>query len=156
MTDPSDALRSFQQVILTGSMSLQRGALDPNLFVHLDQPNDRARFTYVRLNGTTVMALVIFALTEPMEGLPCFQVGYAVPEAYRNKGYAKSIVQAAMAELKHGLCRSHPNAEFYVEAVVGTDNVASNRVAALTISTTPHPITDEVSGSPAFHYTRKV
>ena len=49
-----------------------------------------------------------------------------------------------------------PLAAFCIEAVVGTDNEPSKRVAAATISADPVPITDEFSGLPALHYVRKV
>jgi hypothetical protein len=157
MTDPSDAMISFQQGLAAGEIPLQKGALDPDIFVHLDRPNGLTRFTYVRLNHQTVVALVMFVITDPLDGIPCFQIGYAVPEAYRGQGYAKSIVKAGIAELKNGLSRAHPaGAPFYVEAVVGIDNEASKRVAEATISTTPDAVTDSVSGLPALHYVRKV
>lgn len=156
MTDPSDALASFQQALLNGQMRLQRGALDPDLFLHFDRPDGvTARLTYVRLDRQTVTALAMFAMVDPMDGLPCYQVGYAVPEAYRGEGRAKSVVEAAIAELRHGLLRNNIST-FYVEAIVGTDNEASKRVAVTTISATPVAVTDEVSGLPALHYTRKV
>jgi hypothetical protein len=79
-----------------------------------------------------------------------------VPEAERGKGWGKQIVAAAIAELKNGLSRAHPGATFYVEAVVGLHNVASQHVAAAVISNTPKQITDSVSGLPALHYMRKV
>jgi hypothetical protein len=54
MTDPSDALKSFQQALVDGEIQLQRGQIDPGLFVHLDRPNGQPRFTYVRLQRQTV------------------------------------------------------------------------------------------------------
>jgi len=90
-----------------------------------------------------------------MHGLPCFQVGVAVPEAYRGKGHAKSIVAAAIAELRHGLSRNKISS-FYVEAIVSIDNEPSKRVAEATTSATPVAVTDEVSGLPALHYVRKI
>jgi len=36
MTDPFGGLMSFQQGLLNGEISLQAGALDPDLFVHAD------------------------------------------------------------------------------------------------------------------------
>jgi hypothetical protein len=156
MTDPSEAMRLFQQALAVGQIPLQKGDLDQSLFMHVDQPNGHTRFTYVRLNGLTVVALVMFVVVDPLDGLPCFQIGYAVPEAYRGQGQAKGVVRAGIAELKNGLSRAHPGATFYVEAVVGSDNEASKRVAESTISTTPDAITDSVSGLPALHYVRKV
>lgn len=156
MTDSFDALTSFQQALLDGKVSLRAGELDPDLFLHVDHPTPGVpRLTYVRLDRQSVTALANMVRTEPMDGLPCFQVGVAVPEAYRGKGHAKSVVAAAMAELRHGLSRNKISS-FYVEAVVSTDNEPSKRVAKATISSTPVAITDEVSGLPALHYVRKI
>jgi RimJ/RimL family protein N-acetyltransferase len=155
MTDPLNALKSFQQALLLGGIQLQRGGVDRELFVHLDEPNGMPRFTYVRLQRQTVTAFVELVICDPIEGTPCFQIGYAVPESYRSQGRAKSAVSAAIAELKHGLARI-PIQTFYVEAIVGADNKASQRVAAETISATPDAVTDQVSGLPALHYVRKI
>jgi hypothetical protein len=155
MTDPFDALTSFQQALLDGEITLQAGELDPHLFLHVDHPTGVPRFSYVRIDGQSVTALAIMVATEPMHGLPCFQVGVAVPEAYRGKGRAKSVVAAAIAELMHGLSRNKISS-FYVEAIVSIDNEPSKRVAESTISATPVAVTDEVSGLPALHYVRKI
>src|ERR1700688_154579 len=91
MTDPFDALTSFQQALLNGEISLRAGELDPDLFLHVDHPTGSVpRFTYVRLDRQSVTALAIMVPVEPMHGLPCFHAGVAVPEAHRGKGYAKS------------------------------------------------------------------
>jgi hypothetical protein len=140
---------------LNGEISLQVGKLDPDLFLHVDRANGKPRFTYVRLDHQSVTAFANIIATEAMKGLPCFQVGVAVPEAHRGKGHAKSIVAAAIAELSHGLSRNQISS-FYVEAVVGVDNEPSKRVAASTISAVPVGITDEVSGLLALHYVRRV
>jgi len=156
MTDPFDALTSFQQALLDGEISLHPAELDADLFLHVDKPAPGvSRLTYVRLDRQLVTALAIMVQTEPMNGLPCFQAGVAVPEAYRGKGRAKSVVAAAIAEMKHGLSRNKVSA-FYVEAIVGTHNEPSKRVAEATISATPKAVTDEVSGLPALQYVRKI
>jgi hypothetical protein len=155
MTDPMDALVSFQQALLDGEISLRPGDLDAELFVYADDAAGVPRITYVRLDGKTVKAFVNAVLTEPIEGLPCFQLGVAVPVQYRNKGYAKSTLAAAIAELQHGLARNKIPS-FYVEGIVSVDNEPSKRASAATISTTPKPITDQGSGLPALQYLRKV
>lgn len=43
MTDPTDALTSFQQVLLAGEIDLQRGSADRELYVHSDWPNGELR-----------------------------------------------------------------------------------------------------------------
>jgi hypothetical protein len=155
MTDPFDSLISFQRALSEGEMQVQRGAIDSKLFVHVDQPEGTARFTYVYLQRGSVTALAIFVLTEPIEGIPCFQLGVAVPVAYRGQGRAKKVVDAAIIEMKNGLARNKISA-FYVEAIVGAHNDPSQHVAAATISSAPKAITDEFSGLPAFQYLRRI
>lgn len=101
------------------------------------------------------MALAIMVGTEPLKGLPCFQMGVAVAKAYRRKGHGKRIVAAAIAELKHGLSRNKIPS-FYVEAIVSVDNAPSKRVAEATISTSSVAVTDEFSRLPALQYLMKV
>lgn len=155
MTDPYDALKSFQQAYLNGQIQLKRGDIDRELFVHVDHPTGTPRFTYVKLEGQTVTALVMLVVCEPLSGVPCFQVGYAVPAAYRGEGRAKNAVAAAIAELKQGLARNKIST-FYMEGIVGADNEASKRVAAATISNAPAEVTDCFSGLPALQYLRKI
>jgi hypothetical protein len=155
MTDPFEALTSFQKAFNDRELQLQRGEIDRELFVHADRPQGETRLTYARVQRKTVTALAIAVLTEPIEGIPCFQLGVAVPEAYRGEGRAKGIVEAAIVEMKSGLARNKIHA-FYVEAIVGAHNEPSRRVAATTISDAPVQVTDEFSGLPAFQYLRKV
>lgn len=155
MTDPSDALSVFQAQLVSGHLPLQRCALDADLFVLVDEPNGKPRFTYLRLQDKAITAIVMLVVVDPIDGTPCFNIGYAVPESHRNQGLAKNTVSAAIKELKNGLS-SAGIAAFYVEAIVGTDNQASQRVAESTISGTPAHITDGVSGHPALQYLRKI
>jgi len=155
MTDPTNALQSFQQALLRGGIQLQPGVLDRDIYVYFDRPKGGSRFTYVRLEDTTVTAFVEFASCEAIEGTPCFAIGYAVREAHRNQGRAKNAIRAAISELQNGLGRIGLSV-FYVEAIVGADNKPSQRVAEQVISDTPAPVTDQVSGLPAFRYVWKV
>jgi|SRR5215471_20134818 len=156
ITDPTQGLVSFQRALKAGSITnLQRGALDPTIYMHFDEPNGEPRFTYVRLEGKTVTALVMLARVESLQGLPCFQIGYAVPDEYRKQGRAQSAIEAAIAELQAGLARNGIST-FYVEAVVGADNEPSKRVAEKAISASPKAITDQFSGEAALHYVKHV
>lgn len=156
MTDPHDSLPSFQRALRNGELTVQRGELDRDLIVHLDQPAPGInRMTYAKLDGKNVVGLVQMVPAEFLNGLPCFQAGVAVAKKYRRKGHAKLLVAAAIAEMKHGLARAKINS-FYVEAIVSVDNEPSKRVAAATISRTPSAVTDELSGLPALQYVLKV
>ncbi|HXO04858.1 MAG TPA: GNAT family N-acetyltransferase [Candidatus Sulfotelmatobacter sp.] len=155
MTDPSTALQSFQQELIRGGIQLRPGALDKNLYLYVDNPKGETRFTYVKLKGRrTVTAFVEFATCEPIEGKPCFAIGYAIPEVYRKQGRAKEAVSAAISEMRHGFGRI--GMVFYVEAIVGADNKASQHIAEQLISDKPEAITDHISGLPAFRYLLKI
>lgn len=155
MTDPSDALISFQQAYLTGKIPLQKGELDPNVYVHMDRPNGEIRLTYVRLIDRAVTAIVIFVQCDPLENLPCFSIGYAVPEPFRRKGLAKTTIRSAIEEMKMGLKRNGVSS-FYIEAIVGDNNEASRSLAEQTISKTSKSVVDQFSGQAAQQYLLKV
>lgn len=153
MTDPSDALVSFQKAFKLGRIRVRQCKLDRSLYVYDDVAEGTPRSTYVTLEGKTVTALVILGVWEPIDETPCFCIGYAVPVKYRNQGRAKKAVNAAIAELKHA---QPVNSPFFVEAIVGADNKASQRVAEHCISDTPVAVTDQNSGLPAFQYVLRV
>ncbi|HWO30652.1 MAG TPA: hypothetical protein VNO32_17800 [Candidatus Acidoferrum sp.] len=157
MTDPSDGMKSFQKELRRGGVAIQVTKTDPNLFVHLDAPNGppEIRFTYVRLKEKTVTSMVIFAAQPPEHGKPYFAVGYAVPKRFQKQGRAKDILIAALADMQAGLFRNgFP--EFYIEAIVSADNVASRKIAEQVISDEPEAITEGLSGLPAFKFVRRI
>lgn len=156
MTDPIDALNSFQEALLDGKIVLQRGDLYPDIYLTRDEPIlGKFRFTYLRLENTKITALVNFAPCAPIQRIPSVQIGYAVPEEYRKQGRAKEAVRMAIAEMKNGFQRAGVKT-FFIEAIIGADNISSQIVAAKTISETRESIVDEISGVPAFRYLLKI
>ena len=157
MTDPSDGMKSFQRELRRGGIAIQVARTDPNLFVHLDTPSGtpELRSTYVRLKAKTVTAMVMFVAQRPEEGKPYFAVGYAVPKRFQKQGRAKDILVAALADMQAGLARNGIP-EFYIEAIVGADNVASRKIAEQVISDEPEAVTEGLSGLPAFKYVRRI
>jgi hypothetical protein len=155
MTDPSSALKSFQERLVQGSLPLQRGDIDPNLYLHVDHPNGKPRFTYVTLTSLTVTAFVSFVMCDAIQGILCFNIGYAVPALFRNQGRATSIIRSAILEMKNGFSRAGITT-FYIEAIVGKDNISSQQVAQKTITEKPIEIIDQVSGLPALQYICKI
>jgi GNAT superfamily N-acetyltransferase len=107
------------------------------------------------MGGSKVQAIALFGLTEPIQGVPCFQIGCAVAESMRGQGIGAKLLQQAIEELRHGLSRT-PMKEFYLEAIVSTANVASNRMVKRLIADTPEPGIDHFSQEPIFQYLRKV
>jgi hypothetical protein len=155
LPDVAGALQSFQQAFDAGQISLRAGTLDGNIFVHLDRPNGELRLTYVRTEHGTVTAMVQFIRCDPVEGEPCFSVGWAVPAAYRDQGRAGEAFIAAIKELRHGLAPTGVKA-FWVEGIVGADNKASQRVAEKVISAPVSTDTDSRAGVPIVQYLRRI
>lgn len=93
--NPADALPSFQIALDRGELHLQQCEKDKGLFVHPDQTPHGIRLTYARIENGIATALAIYFHSEPLHGLPCFQVGWAVPEAYRQKGRATATALAS-------------------------------------------------------------
>jgi hypothetical protein len=155
MTDPSHALTLFQEALDAGQIPLQPGIVDKELFLAPDEVNGRLRLSYLRLRNKTIIALVQLVALEPLDGAAYFQLGYAVPEQFRGKGIAKGATAAALAEMISGFGRAGIH-DFFVEAIVGVDNIASQRLAAALLTKYPEAITDSVSGKPALRYLHRL
>ena len=154
MTDPLQALVSLQAEIRKGMLTHPTEKY-PSVRVVLDTKNGHVRYTFARIEHGRVKALAMFVSVDQIDGIRCFQVGYAVPEAYRGKGWAIEILEQGLEELSNGLSQ-HGVKKFYVEAVIGTSNLASIGVAKRVLSMTPVSTTDSFSGEPAFAFTRLV
>lgn len=155
MTDPTNAMVSIEEEIKAGRLKLDRCHFDREMGAYGDQVEGMTRLAYVRFDDQGVAAFVNMFQADPVEGVPCFQAGVAVPPRNRRKGMAKSLFEAAIKEMAFGYGRT-PLREFYVEAIVGQENVASNAVCRSVLSDKPEAVTDNVSGEPAFQYLRKV
>lgn len=152
LVNPADALPSFQKAYEKGELQLQHCEAEKSFFVYADQPNGELRLSYARIEAGQVTALVIYFNVPPINGLPCFQVGWAVPEAFRNQGRARRAVQASLRELDQGFAKRGIIPKFYVEAVVGADNEPSQKVAFATLSEKPEHGIDKFSGEAVLHY----
>lgn len=154
MTDPMDGLRSFQQAYRRGLIQVHRTATDKVVY-HEDQPEGEPRLTFARIEGDLVVGIAQIVLAEPYEGDRCFGLGYAVRPSHRGRGIATALAQVAIAEFARALVRGGARA-FHVEAIVGAENVASQRVAEKVLGPAAKETTDEVSGEPAIQYIRRV
>jgi hypothetical protein len=153
--DLMQALKSFEIALGLGQLVTQPGALDPELRVHVDHPNGQRRLIYIWTKESRIKAIAILFPAEPVDGIPSFHIGYATGENFRGKGLAKAIVKASIAELHNGLSR-YDVPLFNVEAVVDAENLASQHVAAATLSKEPTRIVDKFSGRPALYYLMRV
>lgn len=155
LPDVEGALESFQKALAANAIAVQRCDLDRDMVVHMDRPNGEIRLSYARMAGHTVVAIVQFIPCDPVEGEPCFNVGWAVAEAYRGQGRAHGVVSAAIKEMQNGFNRAGRNA-FWVEAIVGEDNIASQRLAEKLLSAPVQKAIDSYSGDPIVQYLRRI
>ncbi|POU76077.1 N-acetyltransferase [Leclercia sp. LSNIH7] len=152
MVDPSDSLISFQDALANKLITLSSCVVHPEMKVLLDDAEGTPRITYALLDGEKVQGIAIYVPAEPIDGMPCFGLGYAVDEHYRKQGVATKIVQKSMDEMRAGFRKTIP--KFYIEAIVGVDNHGSNKVASRLISEKPTACDDTYSGKPAQQYLR--
>lgn len=155
LPDVTAALKSFQQALDMNGIAVQRGDLDRDMLVHMDRPNGETRLSYARMAGRTVVALVQFIPCDPVEGEPCFNVGWAVAEAHRGQGKAYGAVIAAIKEMQNGFSRAGMKA-FWIEAIVGEENVTSQRLAEKVLSKPVEKAPDSYSGDPIVQYLRRI
>lgn len=148
MADPMSALLSFQKEVSAG-MPTAGVVGSPNIRVFRDEPNGKTRFSYARVDEGQVRSLAMFVSGGAMDGIPCFDVGYAVAPPWRGCGYAKEIVIQGIKELSVGLRQATGLTAFWIVAVIDPENHVSKSLAMCTLSTTPESILDEFSGLPA-------
>ncbi|HBN8007324.1 TPA: N-acetyltransferase [Pseudomonas aeruginosa] len=156
ITDPHNALVSFQKALLSGTIKPKRCKVCRELYFLRDKPTpDTIRMTYAQVVGRQVKALAMYVEVAPYEGKRCFNVGYAVAVPYRKQGLAKALLTSSLEEFSGLLAKELAEPGFYVEAVVGVDNEPSKRVAGQ-FFTEPKETVDGVSGLPALHYIKLV
>jgi hypothetical protein len=153
--NPMDALKSFEPALRAGEISVQPGEVDQDVFVHLDHPNGEPRVTYVRFKNSSLTSLAIIIPAEPYKGERCFQIGYAVPQHLRKRGLAKEIARAAIAEFRAGMAHNGIDV-FHVEAIVGTKNLASQKVAESIFGKPTKECVDQHSSEPILQYMLKI
>ena len=153
--NPMDALKSFEPALMRGELSVEPGRTNAEVFVHQDFPNGEVRYSYGKMRGAFVGALAIIVPAQAVGSIHAFQIGYAVPQHLRKRGLAKEITKAAIDEFTFGMAR-HGVKCFYIEAIVGVKNVASQYVAAHVIGGEPKRTYDNESGEPAFQYLKLI
>jgi len=155
IVNPMEAFKTFEPALKTGMLQVQPGTVHPEILIHLDMPDGKMRITYARLQNNTVVAIAIIIPAEYEDGLPVYQIGYAVPQHLRKRGVGKAIAQAAIDEFTAGMARNGI-VHFYIEAIVGVKNIASQKVADSVIGGPTKEIADEHSGEAALQYFKEI
>lgn len=157
MADPHIGMLSFQKAMEAGVLDISLVQSHQDLYSHIDRPAaDTVRLTYVRLSADRKMvtAFVACVMNGQVNGHPCVAVGYAVPENFRCRGYAKEVVRDVIGDQIFQAGRMGFS-ELYVEAVVDVTNAESRRVAEKVLAGARESITDRASGRPALRYTSR-
>lgn len=154
MTDPNEGLISFISAFNAGEIIPAKCTLHDDLYVLQDDANGTPRLTYALIEEGAVKGIAVYVLAEPVEGIPCFALGYAVSEKFRNQGIGSIMVKKSLEEIHKGFKKHIPT--FYVEAVISRSNVASNQIAIRTLSSERVECDDCISGEPAFQYLKKL
>ncbi|HDS5078668.1 TPA: GNAT family N-acetyltransferase [Klebsiella aerogenes] len=150
IVDPTDSLVSFQHALSNGLINPSSCIVHPKMKVLLDNADGTPRITYAFIDGQTVKGVVIYIPVDSIEGKPCFGVAYAVADEYKMQGVGTKLLLSSIAEMQQGFKNSFP--EFYIEAIVGVDNLASNKLASKILSATSNPGEDSHSGKPINQY----
>lgn len=155
MADPHVGMLSFQEALREGDIEISAVKGHSDLYGHLDIPEPgTARLTYVWLtkNRKTVKAFVACVMNGQVDGHPCVAVGYAVPEKYRNKGYAKKTLSEVIQDQILQAGRNGFKG-VVIEAVIDESNLQSQRVAEAVLQVERESIVDSASKKPAYRYT---
>jgi hypothetical protein len=151
MPDLMAAIDSLQKEIGRGMKTIPC-ELNSQYRMIYDEPHGEKRFTYAKIIGGKVQALANFVLAEPIDGIPCFNVGYAVDPKHRGRGLGLEAASTGIAELKNGFGRTLKGKDMYLEAVVEKTNTHSVKVAQQLFSATGDSITDAPTGKPALYF----
>ena len=151
-----DGLVALQAALDAGLVEMQRCGPYPELSMLVDYPEGDFRLTYAVIEQGRVQAITSFVRTESIAGLPCLSIGYAVAEPARGQGLATQTVAKAIDDLTIGLRRNTGGRPFYIEAIIGQSNLASNRIATRLLSESPKSGTDQISGEPIYQYQKLI
>lgn len=154
MVNPYDALVSYQQALNDKLINPDVCKLHTDLTVLFEDFGEEFRFTYALTEDGIVKGIVLFVRADPINGINCFSIGYAVTETFQNQGIAKEIIEKSIDELRNGFKDLLP--QFYVEAIISVNNEASKKLALKIISDSPKETIDEYSGSPAYQFVRLI
>ena len=154
MADPIIVLCKLQEKINAGAPVDPR-SLDEGYVKLSDEPNGGQRYSYAKIIDGEVQALSIFGLADPIEGVTCFNVGYAVKESHRGRGLALEAVNKGLKDLKEKFSRTDMRS-FFVEAVIDKTNAHSIKVAGQLFPGTGVATKDHCTGTPALYFKRLI
>jgi GNAT superfamily N-acetyltransferase len=158
MIDPSIPLKSFEKAVnkKDKALTIRLSELDLTYRIVFDNPEpDVTRITIGKFWGRNLIGYVQVVPAEDIEGVPAFGLGWAVSESHQRKGYGKQIVEQAVIEVKDLFAKKGLH-DFWLEAIVGDTNKASNKVAVHSFGPHVKHSFDTNSGAPIFQYWKRI
>lgn len=154
MADPMVVLRNFQQQLNTGD-PIDPRLLEESYLKMYDEPNGGRRYSYAKIIDGEAQALSIFGLENPIGGLQCYSIGYAVSERHRGRGLAVEAVNRGLVDLEQKLGVAGTD-RFYLEAVINVTNRPSIKVSEKLFSDPGEQIIETYSGERALRFKRLI
>lgn len=154
MADPMIALLKFQQILNVGP-SVDPSDLDGCYLTMYDEPNGGKRFSFVKIVDDEAQVLAIFGIEDPINGVECWSIGYAVSEKHRRRGLAIEAVNKGIDVLKNKFIRSKVKS-FYISAVIDVKNIPSVRLAEKLFSKQGVPAIENYSGTPSLYFKKLI
>lgn len=154
MADPIIILKSLQQALNDG-MPLEQSEIEADYKFFYDEPNGGRRFSFAKIINREAQSLAIFGLENPLNGLICYNVGYAVNERHRGHGLALEAVNFGLERLKTTL-KSEGVSQFYLEAIIDKNNLHSINITNKLFLSPGVPTIDGESGTPSLHFKRLI
>jgi len=128
MADPMIALREIQQALNDRISFDHRKLSDGYIQMSKDFPNGGKTYSYAKIIDGEIQTLAIFGLEDPIDGVECWNVGYAVKENHRGRRLAVEAVNKGIEDLKMKFRKTNLK-NFYVEAVIDLTNKHSINTA---------------------------
>ncbi|MTH66026.1 hypothetical protein [Paracoccus shanxieyensis] len=149
-------LAGFDEALRSGRIKTARMQGNEKIQIHQDMPDGRTpRLTYARTKGSGVTAVTVITTAEPIDGMRCFHLGYAVREDQRGKGLAKDLASAAVTDFVANIVRNGMR-EFCIEAIVDRDNPVSGSVARAVLGVDPIEKNDTSDGTPIWQFVKVI
>lgn len=153
MADPMIALRLLQKALDADQVDLR--GLDGGYLKMEDAVPSGERYSYAKIVDGVAQAVSIFGLDDPIDGVECFSVGYAVNENHRRRGLAVEAVNTGIEDLKKRFLQTKLK-RFYVEAVIEVKNISSIKVAKKLFSEPGIPCIETYSGKRSLQFKKLI
>jgi len=154
MANPMNALLEIQEA-LNSNTPFDVPELDGGYKTWFNENSKGKKHTFAKIINGEIQALAIFGFVDPVEGIECWSLGYAVNENYRRRGLAVEAVKTGIEEFKKIYSRNSLKS-FYIEGVIDIENNPSIKLAEKIFSSTGRRIIDEESGRPALLFEKLI